>query len=102
MRVHRRVGLKALALGTQLLTKHGDSMAVQGMDLVANAGVGAFFHTLGAGHGAKSAGVTRFMTTASADKVKAALPGVTILGEIPQAPAGNFLSARDLAAMAAR
>jgi hypothetical protein len=69
-------------------------------NLLGNAGLGAFFHTLGAGHGAQSSGVTRLLIKDSdVAKAKAALPGATILGEIPKAPHGDFLSASDLAAM---
>lgn len=71
------------------------------VDNVSNAGIGAFFHTLGAGHGGEHAGVTRLvLDKKDVPRAKAALPNATVLGDIPRAPHGDFLSASELAALA--
>lgn len=68
---------------------------------VGHAGVGAYFHTMGAGHGAKASGVKRLLVhEKDVGKVKAVLPDATVLGAIPRAPHGDFLSASELAALA--
>lgn len=68
------------------------------VDTVANAGVGAFFHTMGSGHGGRASGLKRFVVPASdVDKVKKAIPSATILGEIPRQTQGAWLSTKDLA-----
>jgi len=75
--------------------------AVPHLDALGNAGVGAFFHTLGAARGAEASGMRRLLIPASdVQKAKAALPNATILGEIPKAPPGDYLSAADLVRMA--
>lgn len=68
---------------------------------VGRAGVGAFFHTLGAGKGAEQSGVTRLLINkGDVARAKAALPSATVLGEIPRAPHGDYLSAAELAELA--
>lgn len=96
------VVLKGAALSSELLGKGASGWMTSLANNVGNAGVGAFFHTMGAGHGAHAAGVKRMLLTSAADvaKAKAALPGATILGEIPKAPHGDFLSAAELAELA--
>lgn len=88
------VELAAGVLGKAVVLVGGEVMGLlpgpmKHVDVVANAAIGCYFHTLGVGHGAKaSAG---------------ALPGkkgTTVLGAIPKAPHGDFLSARELAEMA--
>jgi hypothetical protein len=70
-------------------------------DPVANAGLGAYFHTWGSGAGAKASGLKRVLVSASdADRVKKLVPGATILGDIARAPHGDYLSASQLAALA--
>jgi hypothetical protein len=70
-------------------------------NVVGNAGIAAFCHTLGTGHGGDKAGITRLLINKSdVAKAKAALPGATILGEIPRAPHGAFLSSAELAELA--
>lgn len=64
------------------------------VDVVANAGIGAYFHTLGVGHGAKAAAAL------PAGKAPTKALGTTVLGAIPKAPHGDFLSAAELAEMA--
>lgn len=64
------------------------------VDVVANAGIGAYFHTLGVGHGAKAAAAL------PAGKAPTKALGTTVLGAIPKAPHGDFLSASELAEMA--
>lgn len=64
---------------------------------VGHAGLGAFFHTLGAGKGAQASGIRRALIKESdVPKIRAAVPDATILGEIPPAPHGDVLTARDL------
>ena len=71
------------------------------IDNVANAGIGAYFHTLGAGHGARAAGVKRLLIRESdVPKARKALPDATILGDLPRAPRGDFLSPAELMEMA--
>ncbi len=73
------------------------------MDVIGNAGIGAYFHTLGAGHGASAAGIKRVLVSEKdLPKVKALLPDATVLGAIPKAPQGDFLSPAELAALAQR
>lgn len=68
---------------------------------IGHAGLGSFFHTLGAGLGAEKSGVKRLLISeADVAKAKAALPNATILGVSEKAPTGDFLSATELAAMA--
>lgn len=68
---------------------------------VGHAGLGAFFHTLGAGKGAQASGVRRLLIKESdVPKARAAIPDAVVLGAIPQAPHGDVLSAKDLADLA--
>lgn len=93
------IGFKAVSLGASMLGM-GSGFAPH-LDTIGNAGIGAFFHTLGAGHGAQKAGVKRLLVNeADMVKAKAALPNATILGDLGKAPKGDFLSAKDLAALA--
>lgn len=96
------VGLKAAAL---LMETYGGATASHvgsHVNVLGNAGVGAFFHTLGAGAGMKSAGVNRLLLPPGypAQAAKKAIPGSEILGGISPAPKGDFLSSAELAAMA--
>jgi len=93
------VALKVVSLGSHLLGV-GEAMASHANN-VANAGIGSFFHTLGAGHGGQHAGVTRVLTDKEgAKKIKGLIPNATILGAIPKAPKGDFLSSKELAELA--
>ena len=93
------VGLKAAALAADVMGKSGGVACLA--STVGNAGLGAYFHTLGAGHGAQASGVKRLLISdKDVAKARAALPNATILGEIPKAPHGDFLSAAELAEMA--
>lgn len=91
---------KALVLGGEMMglpsSKFGKvlSVAMPHVDVVANAGIGAYFHTLGVGHGAKAAAAL------PAGKAPTKALGTTVLGAIPKAPHGDFLSAAELAEMA--
>lgn len=67
---------------------------------VGKAGIGAFFHTLGAGHGGTASGLTRAVVPkGDVHKLKAAVPNATILGELPKAPHGDFLKPNDLSVL---
>lgn len=81
---------------------HKMGLVAPHVNVIGNAGIGAFFHTLGAGVGLKGAGVSRLLLPPGADakKAKAAIPGSEILGGISPAPKGDFLSSAELAAMA--
>lgn len=71
------------------------------LDLVGNAGLGSYFHTVGAAMGAQNSGMKRIMVKDSdLGKVKKAVPDATILGAIPKATKVNFMSAAELAALA--
>ena len=72
---------------------------------VGHAGLAAFFHTLGAGDGSKKSNEARLRIEAGdLPKAQKALAGAgvktTVFGAIPKAPHGDFLSTRDLRAMA--
>lgn len=94
------VGLSALSLGCDVMGKSG-ALSALSRD-VGHAGLGAYFHTLGAGHGAKASGVTRLLLKNPAQLAKArqAVPDAEVLGAIPAAPHGDFLSPAELAEMA--
>ena len=65
------------------------------------AGLGAYLHTLGAGKGAQHGDVARIaVDKKDVAKVRAAVPKSTLLGEIPPAPHGDWLSSKDLANLA--
>jgi hypothetical protein len=69
--------------------------------LIGLAGIGSYCHTLGSGHGAQASGVKRIAVHAKdVGKVKSALPNSTVLGQIPRAPHGDFLSPSQLEALA--
>lgn len=71
------------------------------VDVLGNAGIGAFCHTLGSGAGSKKSGVRRLLVNeADLAKVKAVLPNATVLGEIGPAPHGDYLTHRELSEMA--
>lgn len=100
------VGLTAATIGCDLYVGHGKwgkrihNLTPITRD-VGRAGFGAYFHTLGAASGAAKSGVKRLLISeADLPKAKAALPNATVLGDIPKAPHGDSLSARDLAEMA--
>jgi hypothetical protein len=93
------VGFKALAIAGTLLGK--GRKFVPHLDTVGNAGIGAYFHTLGAGHGAQKSGVKRVLVSdGDVKKVLAVSPNATVLGAIPKAPHGDYLSAQELANLA--
>lgn len=93
------VALKIIGLGCDILGK-GKSLQPH-MNNVANAGIAAYFHTMGSGKGAKASGITRLLVqSGDVDKVKKVLPNATVMGAISPAPHGDFLSAKDLASLA--
>ena len=93
------VVLKGAALAGMFMGKAEG--LVPHLDTLGNAGIGAFLHTYGAAHGAAASGMRRLLIPASdVQKAKAALPNATVLGEIPKAPPGDFLSTAELQAMA--
>lgn len=94
------VGLSAASLGCELMGKAG-ALSALARD-VGHAGLGAYFHTLGAGKGAKDSGVTRLLlkNPAQLAKAKAAVPDAEVLGAISAAPHGDYLSPAELAEMA--
>lgn len=96
------VGLKAAALAMEAFGGRMSSRIGAHVNVLGNAGIGAFFHTLGAGAGMKSAGVNRLLLPQgySAQAAKKMIPGSEILGGIAPAPKGDFLSSAELAAMA--
>jgi hypothetical protein len=64
---------------------------------VGRAGIGAFCHTLGAGHGAQKSGLKRLLIPeGDVAKARAALPNATFLGVEPKAPHGDYMSTRQL------
>lgn len=95
------VGLKAVSLGCGLL---GYGKYCADIDVLGNAGIGAYANALGASHGAKSAGITRLVLPKGADanKARTLIPGSEVLGAIAAAPQGDLLSANDLLNLARR
>jgi hypothetical protein len=92
---------KAASLGLTLTGKVGG--ARPHLDVLGNAGLGAYFHTLGSGHGFKKSGRVRAILPASAaDKLLKAVPESTIFGVDARAPQGDLLTASDLARLASR
>lgn len=99
----------AAGVGLTALSFLGDWYGVGGVvgglshttKMVGLAGIGSYFHTLGSGHGAQKSGVRRIAVHAKdVGKAKSALPNSTVLGEIPKAPHGDFLSPAQLDALA--
>jgi hypothetical protein len=94
----------ALVLGSLVASVSGGSKLKRVVPYaydVGLAGLGAYLHTLGAGHGAQHSGVSRIMVDQKdVAKVKAVVPKSTLLGEIPAAPHGDYLSSKDLANLA--
>lgn len=73
------------------------------LDVLGNAGIGAYFHTLGAGHGFQKSGRVRATLPAtSVAKLRQAVPESTIFGVNQKAPQGDFLTSEDLARLASR
>ncbi len=71
------------------------------LDVVGNAGIGAYFHTLGSGHGFNKSGRVRAVLPAgSVGKLNKAVPEATILGVSARAPKGDLLTASDLMSLA--
>jgi hypothetical protein len=94
------LGLSGLVAGAKFLGKGGDGALMTIAGRFGVAGLAAFAHTWGAGYGAQASGVRRLLVSAAdLPKAKAALPNATILGDIPKAPHGDFLSSSDLASL---
>lgn len=69
-------------------------------DIVGDVGLMAFFHTIGAGKGAKTSGVVRLLVPAAdVAKVKKILPSAEVVGAIDPAPAGDRMTQSDLASL---
>lgn len=66
------------------------------LHVVADAGIGSFFHTVGVGLGAKSSKAQQRVLLPAGMAVPA---GAIVLGAIPQAPEGDVLNKQDLAAL---
>lgn len=95
------VTAKAASLVLTLVGKAG--AARPHLDVLGNAGIGAYFHTLGSGHGfSKSGRVRAILPAASADKLLKAVPESTIFGVAARAPQGDLLTSADLARLASR
>lgn len=95
------VAAKALSI-LSTLSGHGGVLRPH-LDVLGNAGLGAYFHTLGSGHGFKKSGRVRAILPAgAAAKLQAAVPESTIFGVQSRAPHGDVLTASDLAALASR
>lgn len=97
------VGVAAKAVSVlATLSGHGGVLRPH-LDVLGNAGIGAYFHTLGSGHGFKKSGRVRAILPATAAaKLQAAVPESTIFGVQSRAPHGDVLTADDLAALASR
>lgn len=95
------VAAKAASLLSTLTGTMG--VARPHLDVLGNAGLGAYFHTLGSGHGFKKSGRVRAVLPATAAaKLRQAVPESTIFGVESKAPKGDLLTADDLARLASR
>jgi len=95
------VAAKAASIASTLFGIAGASRPH--LDVLGNAGIGAYFHTLGSGHGFKKSGRVRAILPASAAaKLAAAVPESTIFGVAARAPQGDLLTADDLSRLASR
>lgn len=95
------VGLKVVALAGDYFGIPAISALDHHLNTIGNAGVGAYFHTLGAGHGSRASGVKRVLIkSGDIDKVKKVVPDAEIIGQIGAAPAGAYLSEQKLREMA--
>jgi len=93
------VAAKTVSMGLTL-SGHGGQLRPH-VDAVGNAGIGAYFHTLGSGHGFNKSGRVRaFLPAGAASKLKTAVPEATIFGVSARAPQGDLLTASDLAKLA--
>lgn len=93
------VGMKALALVLDMRGKGHGTLGSQA-NILGNIGLAAYGHTIGAGLGASASGVKRVLVQAQdLPRVKAAVPGATVLGDIPPAPHGDLLSTAELREM---
>lgn len=90
------VVFKAASIAADLWGGKSLMKAAPHANVLGNTGIGAFFHTFGAGHGAQSSGVKRVLVKES-DLPKLKGMNVTVLGAIPKAPHGDYLNSRDLA-----
>lgn len=68
---------------------------------IGHAGLASYCHTQGSALGAKSAGVKRVLAKDSdIEKIKKIAPSTIVLGAIPKAAHGDFLSSAELANLA--
>lgn len=93
------IELAAGVVGKALVLFGGEAMGLlpqvmPHVDVVSNAALGAWAHTLGVGYGARQA------ASLPPGKAPTKALGTTVLGAIPKAPHGDFLSASELAEMA--
>lgn len=90
------VGLAALATSVFLTIKsHGRSIIGSYAGDVADAGIMSYLNSIGAAYGAKSSGRKVYVLEAGA-KPPAGLKPVDVMGELPQAVGGSFLSAAEI------
>jgi hypothetical protein len=96
------VAAKAASMFVTLLGKGGVlGKARPHLDIVGNAGIAAYFHTLGAGHGFKKSGRVRAILPAGSEAaVQKAVPAATIMGVAANTQPKDLLSASDLAKLA--
>lgn len=93
------VELAAGVVGKAVVLFGGEAMGLlpsvmPHVDVISNAALGAWAHTLGVGYGAKQ------VAALPPGKAPTKELGTTVLGAIPKAPRGDFLSAAELAEMA--
>ena len=96
------VAAKAASLVVTLLGKGGVlAKARPHLDIVGNAGIAAYFHTLGAGHGFKKSGRVRAILPAGSEAaLSKAVPAATIMGVAANTQPKDLLSSADLAKLA--
>lgn len=91
-------GLTA-ASAAMLIASGGRSNLAPHLERIGDAGVMAYFHGRGASWGSKQAGHS--VQVIEAPKKPGALPAPTVVGSIPEAARGSFLSAEEIASYTA-
>lgn len=89
----------ALAVGSEVYS-HGRGMSTH-LNAVADAGLMSYFNSIGTAYGAKQSGRQVYVLRAGA-KAPVSIPGLDMVGALPQAVGGVYLSADEIAAFSAQ
>jgi hypothetical protein len=92
----------ALTVASALFNAYsgGRSQLSPHMERLGDAGLMSYFNSLGAGHGTAKSGrmVAVLPAGSSGSRIAGLSPGASILGTIPQASGGDYLTAEEIAA----